>query len=589
MKKYTLQKKINKTFSLVFICIFLLMSILMAAIIGKVYENKYYQLCDQLVSLNLNLLNNQVSQVQRTQEILASNGVITNAVRLFQASGERDYGAELERWRNMDEVFYTLAQKSGISNAYIVDPEGNYLYFYKKSLKKDYNMLQEDWYRKLAETVYMNTCYVSELHSRNYLVADTEEDCISMMVPIQKNAGYIFKPDAFLVCDIDLNAILSGGSDEEDMQFVLLDDASIIYHSDSLVIDDREKEMLLAAARDNERQVWVYRKDFFTKDVMVTMKSKLFGWKMIGIRELKEIRTLNTLLLLILSGTILITVFLIIFLSKRVARTILLPMNRLIERCNRIGAGDYSVSFEECRSLEIATLSNTVETMVNNVVRLSGQMAEEEKKLAEEQLKLLQYQINPHFLNNVLQTIKALAVEKETEKISRISTLLGRILSYAVYQPHQSVPLNVELAYLKDYIELQNIRYDGKIFYSIDCDDDMETILIPKLTLQPLVENSIEHGYEGRGRLVLSINAEANPDMLCIVITDNGRGMTAVELSVLQKRMEQSDTDSQECSIGIVNVNERLKRMYGKCHGVQLVSKFPGGTTAVVRLPRKKQ
>lgn len=589
MKKYTLQRKINKTFSLVFICIFLLMSVLMAAIIGKVYENKYYQLCDQLVSLNLNLLNNQVSQVQRTQEILASNGVITDAVRLFQTSGERDYGAELARWRNMDEVFYTLAQKSGISNAYIVDPEGNYLYFYKKSLKKDYNMLQEDWYRKLAETVYMNTCYVSELHSRNYLVTDTEEDCISMMVPIQKNAGYIFKPDAFLVCDIDLNAILSGGGNEEDMQFVLLDDNNIIYHSDSLVIDGREKEMLLAAARDNERQVWVYRKDFFTKDVMVTMKSKLFGWKMIGIRELKEIRTLNTLLLLILSGTILITVFLIIFLSKRVARTILLPMNRLIERCNRIGAGDYSVSFEECRSLEIATLSNTVETMVNNVVRLSGQMAEEEKKLAEEQLKLLQYQINPHFLNNVLQTIKALAVEKETEKISRISTLLGRILSYAVYQPHQSVPLNVELAYLKDYIELQNIRYDGKIFYSIDCDDDMETILIPKLTLQPLVENSIEHGYEGKGRLMLSINAEANPDMLCIVITDNGRGMTADELSVLQKRMEQSDTASQECSIGIVNVNERLKRMYGKCHGVQLVSKFPGGTTAVVRLPRKKQ
>ena len=102
-------------------------------------------------------------------------------------------------------------------------------------------------------------------------------------------------------------------------------------------------------------------------------------------------------------------------------------MNRLISRCNRVAEGDYQVTFEEDESEEVSFLSHTIEAMVKNIVHLSGQVVEEEKKLSEEKLRVLQHQINPHFLNNVLQTIKALSVANETDKVSRMSTLLGRI------------------------------------------------------------------------------------------------------------------------------------------------------------------
>lgn len=89
---------------------------------------------------------------------------------------------------------------------------------------------------------------------------------------------------------------------------------------------------------------------------------------------------------------------------------------------------------------------------------------EEEKKLSEEQLRALQHQINPHFLNNVLQLIKGMAVEGKTEEISRLSTLLGKILAYSVYQPYEDVELKEELEYVKNYMEIQNLRYGGPDF-----------------------------------------------------------------------------------------------------------------------------
>lgn len=142
--------------------------------------------------------------------------------------------------------------------------------------------------------------------------------------------------------------------------------------------------------------------------------------------------------------------------SRIVSKSILTPMNRLVDCCNQVAVGNYEVEFPEGKSEEIHVLSQTVQTMIHNVFRLSEKVVEEEKKLSEEQLRALQHQINPHFLNNVLQLIKGMAVEGKTEEISRLSTLLGKILAYSVYQPYEDVELKEELEYVKNYMEIQN-------------------------------------------------------------------------------------------------------------------------------------
>lgn len=591
MKKYTLQEKISKTFIVVFSCIFLITAMMMAGIIGRIYWNKSVQLCEQLVSLNLDLLNNQIMAIQESQENIAKNAAVKETVSYYNETRERDYsrdyGAELQYRRRLDDVFNLLAKSAEVSGAYIIDKEGKYIYFYKQSPKVGYNMLDEEWYSSLAESVYMDICYVSGFHDRDYLVNKKDRQCISLVRPIQKKEGYTFSPDAFLVCDIELDSVLNNSGGKDDMQFALLDNKNQVYSGSPLALDEEELGRVTEAAAKEEAHVEVLRRNFFQNTIAVSMKARMFGWKVLGVKKLQEITNITYTVLTIVAVTILAAVLLVSFLSRRVSRSILLPMNKLIAECNRVASGDYNVRFEEKQSEEVSFLSDTIQSMVSNVVQLSGRIVEEEKKLSEEKVRVLQHQINPHFLNNVLQTIKGMAVSGETEKISRISTLLGHILSYSVYEPYENVKLKTELEYVKNYIELQNIRYENRILYSIDCEKEAENVQIPKLTIQPLVENCIEHGYSGKGRLIISLCAEIEPDMVCVIINDNGLGITDEEMKELERRLESGEVYRQKCSVGIVNVNERLKKIFGDEYGVEVLSRNANGTTVIVRIPKK--
>lgn len=169
-----------------------------------------------------------------------------------------------------------------------------------------------------------------------------------------------------------------------------------------------------------------------------------------------------------------------------------------------------------------------------------------------------------------------------------MSTLLGHILAYSVYEPYQNVELGIELKYVENYIELQNIRYENHIFYSVDCEKEVEAVQIPKLTLQPLIENAIEHGYKGKNKIIINVSAEADLDMACILINDNGKGIPDDELRELERRLKAGEVYQQADSVGIVNVNERLKKIYGEEYGVQILSKNGNGTTVIIRIPKRK-
>lgn len=586
MKAYTLQKKMIQQFSAAFIAISLLMFVIMSVIVGKINIDMSSQLCEQLVSLHLDILNRKMIETQRTQEIIAANRVIREAVRYFADRKEPDYGRELEYRRNMDDVLYMLTKNSKINNAYLVGLDGNYSYFYRESLRYGHNMLEEEWYRQAIEKITMNTCYMTGLHDRDYMVNAQKENCVSMIIPIQVKDSYLFRADAYLVCDIDLGTIFHTEDTAEMIWFAVFNGQEILYTSKEGALSEAEKEQLLYAG---EEGATLYRAQDNTHNLMVSMDAKMFGWRVAGIKELNEIRLFNRMLLLLFSGMVSLTILLVIGVSKSVAKSILKPMNRLIESCNQVGKGNESSVTEAEGSIEISYLASTINEMLINMNHLSEQLIEEEKKLAEEKLRTLQQQIHPHFLNNVLQTMKALAVEGETDKISRITTLLGRFLAYCVYQPYEKVALVTELDYLKNYIDLQNIRHEGNIVHSIACEEAVEQVMIPKLTLQPIVENAIEHGYQKNHKLVIDITAEWDIDAIHIIIRDNGQGMTEEKAALIKEQLRSGDVYRQESSIGIVNVHERIRRMYGDEYGIRIISQKEKGTIVVIRIPERRE
>lgn len=420
------------------------------------------------------------------------------------------------------------------------------------------------------------------------MTTETDETCVSILYPIQMGQNYLFKPKAYLICDINLSTLLSYSDKDKGMQFALVDDNDALF-SENIQLSDQDMKRIIDVARldSNERQV--IKQSAFLDKIIVAKKSELFGWRVVGFRDLTELRDMNTLLIAIVIVAIIVSMTSVFIVSKGVAKSLLMPMNRLLERCNRVSQGDYEVEFEQEGSEEISILSNTIETMIGNVLQLSEQVIEDEKQLSYEKLRALQHQINPHFLNNVLQTIKALSIADETEKISRMTTLLGRILSHSVYQPYQNIELEIEMAYIENYIELQNIRHDERIMYSIELEDSVKHICIPKLTLQPLVENAIEYGLKTTGVLSISITAYVDLDTVCIIINDNGKGISEEVLKVIKNRLSKREIQWDADSIGIVNVNERLKKMYGETYGLKIVSKESSGTTVIIQLPYEKE
>ena len=121
----------------------------------------------------------------------------------------------MEYQRELENLFYLLVENPEVTGAYLVDQNGEYLYFYQEALKVGYNMRDQEWYRQLTDSVFMDTCFASELHPRDYLINDDGEPCISLIFPVQTEESYWFRADAYLVFDLSLQFILDSGGNGE--------------------------------------------------------------------------------------------------------------------------------------------------------------------------------------------------------------------------------------------------------------------------------------------------------------------------------------------------------------------------------------
>ncbi len=202
--------------------------------------------------------------------------------------------------------------------------------------------------------------------------------------------------------------------------------------------------------------------------------------------------------------------------------------------------------------------------MINEVyaIRVSKQQAE---------LEALQSKINPHFLNNTLQSITSLAIlGRNQEIIFAIDSLRG-MFDYILYEMSDMVPVSKELEYIERYIEIQNIRFNHGIEWKRDIPELMLSYRVPKLILQPVVENSIRHGLkEKKGAKKLLIQGEVIEGRICFTITDNGVGIGAQRLGQLEEMLAEGQETPGH--IGLTNVHSRLKLNYDSGSGIRIRS-----------------
>lgn len=279
----------------------------------------------------------------------------------------------------------------------------------------------------------------------------------------------------------------------------------------------------------------------------------------------------------------LLSLALSLVISEALARHITRPVSRLDKAIAKVKDGDLSIQVKVKTNDELGRLTESFNQMVKDLKRYLEDRVQRQKDLNETTLRLYQTQLNPHFLYNTLDTIKWSAKIHQIPEIAVLAENLAVILRKSI-SSKPFIQLREELDTIESYIKIQKIRFAGRFLYETEIPDVLEDCVIPKMILQPLVENAIIHGLDGCANGYICIYAAQKDGILRISVTDDGCGMGQEMLDW----MNSPNPAKRDGHLGLYNVIQILKLYYGEEYGIQAESDT-SGTTVTIRLPAKKE
>lgn len=280
---------------------------------------------------------------------------------------------------------------------------------------------------------------------------------------------------------------------------------------------------------------------------------------------------------------------LIILLSYFIPLSITRPIKRLSEVTDQVAKGDLTVRSDVRSGVEVSMLSDSLNSMIDKINELLEQVTKEQVRLRKAEFELLQSQVNPHFLYNTLDAIIWLAESGEQKKVVSMVGSLSEFFRTSLNQGKDIISIREELQHVRSYLEIQQVRYQDILEYEILVPKELYSCLIPKITLQPLVENALYHGIKNkRGHGKILIKGKVEKEYFLIQIEDNGIGID--EERLLQVRDGISHKVPTEKNIyGLYNVNERIRLNFGEKYGISIESVYGEGTLVNVILPYEKE
>lgn len=315
--------------------------------------------------------------------------------------------------------------------------------------------------------------------------------------------------------------------------------------------------------------------------------SKLSAIVYIPLKNITEV--LSPLLLFILIF-ILFILFIFSFMSIKISNRLTTPIITLANYMSAIDTSRFDALPSPNGTKEIDILYHTFQHMMDRINKLIEENKQENKLKRHAELRALQSQINPHFLYNTLDSINALAILNNESDISKMTISLGTFLRRSIADSNEYHSLKNEFEHVKAYISIQKIRYDDLFSVTYHIDSTIVDFPVVRLILQPLVENCIYHGFElknGPGHL--EISATDCVEYIQIKISDDGIGVSQEKAEYIQHNLNINMQPEGNFSIGIYNVNSRLRLYYGKAASITFDSVERKGTTVTINIPKNKE
>ena len=325
----------------------------------------------------------------------------------------------------------------------------------------------------------------------------------------------------------------------------------------------------------------------FSMDGRLYIYQKVSNWRFyvvssVPMMELykSSIRTIFFMAFILL---FLLTVSLLVV--KRIISKVYRPLDKVVRKMDDVASGSLKTRINvEHMGEDFTKLAVGFNSMMEEILVLMEQVKMEQHQIEQIRFNALQSQIQPHFLYNTLECIHWQAMVDGNEEISTLVKALAKYYRICLSGGHDVIPLKMELEHVRNYLIIQNMRYDDIIGSEFDVEEAASDVMIPKLTLQPLVENSIYHGIkvkEGKtGSLFLKVRKRSS-DVL-ITLADTGTGMSQQQIDEMNQHLSEYD---DSFGYGVRNVNKRIELLYGEEYGLYYLRNESGGVTVEIRLP----
>lgn len=310
------------------------------------------------------------------------------------------------------------------------------------------------------------------------------------------------------------------------------------------------------------------------------------GWRTVGVFSMDEVMSSVNTIVYILFTCVIISLVLVVIVSFKFSRTLTNPIFKLKRLMKQAESGDLTVRFNFQHNDEIGELGQSFNHMIARIDQLIQMVYVEQENKRTAEMKSLQEQIKPHFLYNTLDTISWMARDYDAEDIVRLVDALTNMFRIGLSHGKDIITVKEEITHVSNYLYIQKIRYKDKLNYVIHVDESLYAIEVPKLILQPLVENAIYHGVKAkRGGGTITITGVPEGENLVFTVQDDGAGMLQEKVEELNRRMSERSVLDEQKSFGLFYIRERIQLCYGTGYGVHVESALGEGTRVTITLP----
>lgn len=423
---------------------------------------------------------------------------------------------------------------------------------------------KEWWYDKLADDVFVQW------------VVDSKKPEIAAVRRIYEGKAQT----AVLCVTLDYNKIFQPFEN-----IISTESGGMILDKDGNVIFQKEIEGYVSegAVSDEERMVSRNMLENGQKDyAYVKRENTTCGWSFYLYKQQSAVDSSVSGILVSEIPLIVACVAIILILGLSFSRIFTKKIEELTANMNRVNQGSREVTVDSDSGDEIGLLVRSFRSMMDEINRLIHEVYENKIALKEFELKALTAQINPHFLYNSLSVINWMAIRSNQKEISRVTLSLSMFYRTALSKGQDMVTVDNCIQNIKAYLDIQLVMHDNDFQVIWDIDPEVKGDIVPKLLLQPVVENALEHGLDMKeeGEKILKLFFVKDGEDVLLAVEDNGPGM------------EQEEADKlvtyQASGYGLKNVNDRMQLLYGEKYGIRVLSKITQGTRVEMRIPREK-